>query len=443
MSVSTRISVARGAAGAWCRRIAGLITALLLCSGCVLASTLAAADGAAAVAPIDFDVEAVLRGVNFDSATTDGNGGTGHAATGNGVLDAAEMAVIAAVLKDTGYDRSAQGGASHAATRAAFEQARAAALTDQAPLLRRYPTAADMVVGYVMIGTPESHAAIEHMVGMFGAPLKGDYTLARGLGRWFGPEGDADGDGASNRAEYAATIAKGVPAYVAAALDPAVRPAAGAPAQTVAAAAPAARRKLGIVLYPGFEVLDVYGPAEMWGYVPEFDIVYVAEQAGPVMSGQGVATVAQFGFADAPPLDILMVPGGFGTTAQLENAALIAYLRAQDARSELTTSVCTGSALLARAGVLDGRRATSNKRFFSLAATQDPDVDWVVSARWVEDGKYVTSSGVSAGTDMALAVIARLFGKARAEGIASGVEYEWQDDPTVDPFARFADWPAK
>jgi putative intracellular protease/amidase len=427
-------------------RTARLVAVFALCvctASTMLAATRSVHGDNAAPAPIVLDVEAVLRGVNFDLATTDGNGGTGHAATGNGLLDAAEMAVIAAVLSDTHYDRSTFGGASHAATRAAYAQARAAALADQASLLRRYPTAADLVVGYVLIGTPESRAAIEHMVGMFGAPLQGDYALARGLGRWFGPDGDADGDGVTNRTEYAETIADGVPAYVAAALDPTVRPAAASSAPSAAVATPAARRKVGIVLYPGFEVLDVYGPAEMWGYVPEFDVVYIAEQAGPVMSGQGVATVAQFGFADAPPLDILMVPGGFGTMAQLGNAALIAYLRAQDARSELTTSVCTGSALLARAGVLDGRRATSNKRFFSLAAAQDADVDWVVSARWVEDGKYVTSSGVSAGTDMALAVIARLFGRARAEGIASGVEYEWQDDPSVDPFARYADWPAR
>ncbi len=182
-----------------------------------------------------------------------------------------------------------------------------------------------------------------------------------------------------------------------------------------------ARKTVGIVLYPGFEVLDVYGP---------------------LMSGQGVATVAQYGFADAPPLDIVMVPGGVGTRSELENAALINYLRAQDQRSELTTAVCTGPALLARDGVLNGRWATSNKRFLSLAAKQDPGVQWVFAARWVEDGKFVTRSGVSAGTDIALAVIARLFGNPRAEAIASGVEYEWHTDASVDPLAKFADWPA-
>ena len=79
-------------------------------------------------------------------------------------------------------------------------------------------------------------------------------------------------------------------------------------------------------------------------------------------------------------------------------------------------SVCSGSAILAKAGLLDGRRATSNKQFFDLARMQSAKVDWVTEARWVEDGPFATSSGVSAGTDMALAVIARLYGKAKARG---------------------------
>ena len=100
-------------------------------------------------------------------------------------------------------------------------------------------------------------------------------------------------------------------------------------------------------------------------------------------------------------------------------------------------SVCSGSALLARAGVLDGRRATSNKMFFDLARGQSEKVDWVTEARWVEDGPFVTSSGVSAGTDMALAVIERLYGRERAEQVAILTEYEWQRDADRDPFAKY------
>jgi transcriptional regulator GlxA family with amidase domain len=100
-------------------------------------------------------------------------------------------------------------------------------------------------------------------------------------------------------------------------------------------------------------------------------------------------------------------------------------------------SVCSGSAILARAGLLDGRRATSNKQFFELARSQSAKVDWVTEARWVEDGPFATSSGVSAGTDMALGLIARLYGRERAQQIADLTEYEWQSDPTRDPFVKF------
>ena len=102
-------------------------------------------------------------------------------------------------------------------------------------------------------------------------------------------------------------------------------------------------------------------------------------------------------------------------------------------------SVCSGSALLAKAGLLDGRRATSNKMFFQLARSQSDRVQWVTAARWVEDGPFATSSGVSAGTDMALAVIAKLYGRERAEQIAIQTEYSWHRDADRDPFAQYLD----
>ena len=197
-------------------------------------------------------------------------------------------------------------------------------------------------------------------------------------------------------------------------------------------------RTLGAVLYPDFELLDYYGPLEMFGSTGHgLKIVTLAEQPGPVRSVQGPSTVAEFGFDTAPPLDLLLLPGGIGTVPQLENAAMLAFLRAQAARAELVMSVCSGSALLAKAGLLDGRRATSNKLFFSLATAQSDKVDWVTHARWVEDDRFVTSSGVSAGIDMALAVIARLYGRAHAEQVARMTEYEWQADAGRDPFSQY------
>jgi transcriptional regulator GlxA family with amidase domain len=199
-----------------------------------------------------------------------------------------------------------------------------------------------------------------------------------------------------------------------------------------------ATRTLGALLYPDFELLDLYGPLEMFGTLgPALRIVTIAEHPGPVRSFQGPSTVAEHGFADAPPLDLLLLPGGIGTLAQLGNQALLGFLRERAARAEVTMSVCSGSAILAKAGLLDGRRATSNKMFFDLARSQSAKVRWVEAARWVEDGPFATSSGVSAGTDMALAVIARLYGRDRAQQIADYTEYQWHSDADRDPFVRF------
>ena len=105
----------------------------------------------------------------------------------------------------------------------------------------------------------------------------------------------------------------------------------------------------------------------------------------------------------------------------------------------LIASVCTGSALLARAGLLDGCLATTNKQLFSLVRAQGDKVEWVESARWVDAGQFVTASGVSAGTDMALAVIDRLLGTQVAEQVAVAAEYTWHRDPASDPFAEHLD----
>jgi transcriptional regulator GlxA family with amidase domain len=208
------------------------------------------------------------------------------------------------------------------------------------------------------------------------------------------------------------------------------------PEARVAPVEPKGSRTIGIVLYPKFELLDVYGPAEILGNLgSRMKVVMVAEKAGPVASAQGPQVVADSSFEDCPQLDLLLVPGGFGTITQLNNAALLDWLRDRAPKAEMIMSVCSGSALLAKAGLLDGRRATSNKRYFQFAVDQGPKVQWVKEARWVDDGDRVTSSGVSAGIDMALHVVDRLYGTKTAEQIADGTEYQWHRDPTNDPFA--------
>ena len=194
-------------------------------------------------------------------------------------------------------------------------------------------------------------------------------------------------------------------------------------------------KRIGIVLYDDFETLDVFGPVQMWGRLPDYELVLVSQDGGAVRSTQGLTSLATVSFETAPQFEILMVPGGRGSRVQVNNAAMLDFLRRQSAGSEWTTSVCTGSALLAKAGILDGRRATTNKVAFAWVASQSTRVDWQKTARWVVDGKFMTSSGVSAGTDMALGLVEKLYGRAMADSVARAAEYRWNDNPADDPFA--------
>ena len=131
------------------------------------------------------------------------------------------------------------------------------------------------------------------------------------------------------------------------------------------------KRVVGVVLFEGFELLDVYGPLEMWsGLSPYFRIEMVGPARGPVAGSGGPETHAHQTYADCEPLDILLVPGGQGSRREVHNQELLAWLGERAAAAEIVCSVCTGSALLAKAGLLDGRRATSNKRAFEWVKQQ-------------------------------------------------------------------------
>jgi len=198
---------------------------------------------------------------------------------------------------------------------------------------------------------------------------------------------------------------------------------------------------LGAILYPGFEMLDLFGPLEMFSLVPreQLAIFMIAEQASPVPAALGMEitgpkVTADYSFDDAPPLDILLLPGGVGTVAELNNTRMLDFLAERSESATITASVCSGSAILAKAGVLDGHRATSNKQLFALATSQSDKVTWVEAARWVDDGPVVTASGVSAGTDMAVAIIQRLWGEEMAQMVSEFAEYTWHKDAAMDPF---------
>jgi len=195
--------------------------------------------------------------------------------------------------------------------------------------------------------------------------------------------------------------------------------------------------RLGTIFYNDFELLDAFGPLEMFGALGDkIELVTIAEKVGNVRSSVGPKTVVDYDFNNAPDLDLILIPGGIGTIPELDNQALISFLQDRCPQSQVTMSVCTGSALLAKAGLLNGLAATSNKMFFELARSQGANIDWRESARWVDAGQYVTSSGVSAGTDMALGVIERLYGAELAEMVMNYAEYQWHRDADLDPFAQ-------
>ncbi|MGW4735507.1 DJ-1/PfpI family protein [Streptomyces shenzhenensis] len=182
--------------------------------------------------------------------------------------------------------------------------------------------------------------------------------------------------------------------------------------------------QIAIVLFDRFTALDAVGPYETLGRLSGAETVFVAERTGPVRNeATSLALTADRTLADVPHPDIVVVPGGPGQTPQMANTALLDWLRAADATSTWTTSVCTGSLLLAAAGLLDGRRATSH--WLALDALERFGAR-PTGERVVFDGKYVTAAGVSAGIDMGLALLGRIAGDEAAQAVQLMTEYDPQ-----------------
>lgn len=194
---------------------------------------------------------------------------------------------------------------------------------------------------------------------------------------------------------------------------------------------------LGMVVFEGFQLLDTFGPLEMFGALKDkVDILMIGQQHGTVRSSAGPSVVIDRTFDEIKTLDIVMIPGGIGTRMEVNNQPFLDALKKLAEQTPHVASICTGAALLAKTGLIDGIKATTNKRAFKWATSQSDQVLWVKEARWVEDGKFFTSSGISAGTDMALALIEKLFGHDKAIEIANGAEYIWNEDSHYDPFAK-------
>ncbi len=189
-------------------------------------------------------------------------------------------------------------------------------------------------------------------------------------------------------------------------------------------------RHIGILLFPDVEELDAIGPWEVLAWWtrthPEdgWAVSTLSRHGGPVTCAKGLTVQAHHSYADAPPLDVLVYPGGRGTRAQLSDEAQLDWVRRQRAAVPLLTSVCTGSLVYAAAGVLADRPATTHWASLDLLARLDPSIDVRRDERFVDDGDVVTSAGISAGIDMALHLVSRLAGAERAREVRRGIQYD-------------------
>jgi transcriptional regulator GlxA family with amidase domain len=194
------------------------------------------------------------------------------------------------------------------------------------------------------------------------------------------------------------------------------------------------RKHVGIVLFDDIEVLDFCGPFEVFSTTrlneenrrsepSPFKVFLVSETLSPVTTTGGMRVMPQYSFEDCPPMDILVVPGGWGTRREVKNPVMLEWLRKRAAGVETLTSVCTGSMLLGFAGLLNGLHATTHWRALDWMRDSFPEVTVEYDQHVVSDGRVFTSAGISAGIDMALKVVARYYGEEVARATAANMEY--------------------
>jgi len=198
------------------------------------------------------------------------------------------------------------------------------------------------------------------------------------------------------------------------------------------------RKQVGILIFEEVEVLDFCGPFEVFSATrlneekrreepSPFNAFLVAEKKNLVVTSGGMRVLADYGLNDCPSLDILVVPGGWGTRREMNNGLLLSWIAERAKEVDTLASVCTGSLLLGRAGLLDGKRATTHWRSLNWMKELFPRTKVERGLHFVEDGNLLTSAGISAGIDMALKVVARYFGENVARATAKHMEYPFPE----------------
>jgi transcriptional regulator GlxA family with amidase domain len=200
-----------------------------------------------------------------------------------------------------------------------------------------------------------------------------------------------------------------------------------------------AAKRVGILIFPAVEVLDFCGPYEVFSVTrldeerrredsSPFEVLLVAQTAEPVVATGGLRVIPDVTLDTCPVLDILVVPGGWGTRREIGNQRLLTWIAERATQVETLTSVCTGAMLLGQAGLLDGLRATTHWRSLDQMRQSFPAITVEDKLHVVEDGRVLTSAGISAGIDMALRVVAQYCGEAVGRATARHMEYPFPDD---------------
>ena len=192
---------------------------------------------------------------------------------------------------------------------------------------------------------------------------------------------------------------------------------------------------IAVLLFDDFETLDVFGPVEIFGRLKDhYQIQFYSEWGGLVRNNHGVAIQSEKIENITHDVYVFLIPGGWGTRKEVHNTILIGKIKTISQSSKFVHTVCTGTALLARTGLLDGKKATTNKRAFDWVITQGENVNWVRKARWTQDEKFYTSAGVSAGMDMTLGFLSDVHGIDVARKVAFEIEYNWTENREENNF---------
>ena len=198
-------------------------------------------------------------------------------------------------------------------------------------------------------------------------------------------------------------------------------------------------RNLAILIFDGVQIIDYTGPYETFGHAyaddgPAFNIYTVSEKAGPITTAMGMTVTPNYSFENVPRPDVLLIPGG-GVKDQVANANVIKWVQDKSKDAEVVMSVCNGAFILAKAGLLDGLQATTTAGLIPMLREAAPKTKVVDDRRFVDNGKIITTAGLSSGIDGSLHVIERFFGRGTAQMAALGMEYNWD---TESKFVRAA-----